>query len=153
MIRSLPALRAIAAAALLVVAFVPGAIAGTVKLESAHSVARTLDRLVAAARAEGCTVISRVNLSKVMQDRGYVIPDEEVVIFTAPVFGEQAERDAIGALGLELSAKAFVLRDQVWLTYESIDTVARSKSLDPADPTLVRMEEVVSRIMEKATAP
>ena len=153
MIRSLPALRAIAAAALLLVALVPGAIAGTVKLESAHSVARTLDRLVAAARAEGCTVISRINLSKVMQDRGYVIPDEESIIFSAPVFGDEAERDAIGKLGLELGAKAFVLRDQVWLTYEDVATIARSKSLDPNDPTIVRMDEVVTRIMEKATAP
>jgi uncharacterized protein (DUF302 family) len=94
---------------------------GLVTVESAFSVAATIDRLVGAAGAAGLLVFARIDHGQGATDIGEVLRPTQLLIFGHPRGGTPLMQERQTA-GIDLPIKALAWEDEngrVWLTYNS----------------------------------
>ena len=92
---------------------------GIVKLESAHDVSVTADRLVAALEDKRMKIFARINHGKGAAGVGVEIPPTELVIFGNPKIGAPLQQCA-RSVAIDLPQKALIWQDAsgtTWLGY------------------------------------
>lgn len=92
-----------------------------VRVQAAHDVPTTMDRLEAAVTAAGAAVVARVDHASAAQSADMVLAPTQVLIFGNPKLGTPAMQDDPLA-GLYLPLKVLVYEDadgQTWLAYET----------------------------------
>jgi len=107
---------------------------GLITVRSAHSVAETIERLVAAVTVRGLTVFARIDHAAGAARAGLDLRPTLLVIFGNPTGGTPLMEDRQTA-GVDLPVKALAWEDAdgaVWLTYNDPDWLARRHDLGPA---------------------
>lgn len=104
---------------------------GLITVSSSHSVAETIDRLVAAAATAGMGVFARIDHAAAAAEVGMQLRPTELVIVGNPRGGTPLMQDRQAA-GIDLPLKALAWEDEdghVWLTTNDIGWLARRHGL------------------------
>lgn len=126
-------------AAALTILLASSAEAELLRKESPYPVQETVDRLEAAIKNRGLTVIARVDHSAAAKKAGLELRPTELIIFGSAAVGTplmQAEQ----TMGLSLPMKALAWQDktgQVWLGYDEPASMAAERGL-PGDHAVIR---------------
>src|SRR5689334_20212039 len=100
--------------------------AGLLTVRSAHSVAVTIDRLVAAVAEAGLTVFARIDHAQGAAEAGLELRPTELLLFGHARGGTPLMRDRQTA-GIDLPLKALAWEDAegaVWVTYNDASWLA-----------------------------
>lgn len=150
---SLPSLarRLATGAALAILASAPALAADLVRVPSAHPVAETADRLVAAVEAAGAKVFARIDHAGGAKSVGVDIPANQVVIFGNPALGTGVIKDAPGA-GLDLPLRVQVLDEggATVLIYHDPAQLAADHGLPADHPVIAKMAGALAGLTGKA---
>ena len=143
--------------ALLVLMLMPGiALAdGLISKRSPHSVAVTLDRLVAALESRGITIVTRWSHDAGAARVGLELRPTELLIFGNPALGTRFFTSAQTA-GIDLPMKALAWEDgegRVWLTYNDPGYIARRHGIDDRDEIVDKMRNALDALTDQAVAP
>jgi len=143
--------------ALLVLMLMPGiALAdGLISKRSPHSVAVTLDRLVAALESRGITIVTRWSHDAGAARVGLELRPTELLIFGNPALGTHFFTSAQTA-GIDLPMKALAWEDgegRVWLTYNDPGYIARRHGIDDRDEIVDKMRNALDALTDQAVAP
>lgn len=143
-------MRALLAAAAVLVAATT-ARAETIRVESAHSVEVTMDRLAAAVEGAGAKVFARVDHHKGAASVDVEIPPSTVMFFGSPKIGAPIMKDGI-TIGLDLPLRALAYQDgdKVWLIYHDPADVAALHGLPADHPVIGKMQGALKKLTGKA---
>lgn len=100
---------------------------GLLVVKSAHGVKETIDRLEAALKEKGVTVVARVDHADAAAKNGLTLRPTAVLIFGNPKAGTPMMQCA-QTMGIDLPQKALVWQDEkgdVWLAYNEQLYLAR----------------------------
>jgi uncharacterized protein (DUF302 family) len=155
MIRSVFAAPALAAA--LALSPVPAAAGedaeGLVRMQSAHSVETTLDRLAQLLKDKGLTVFTRVDHAANASGAGLEMRDAQVLIFGNPKLGTPLMK-AAPSTAIDLPQKALAYEDdagRVWLAYTDPAYLAARHGITGRDAVLDRIAKALDTFATKAT--
>lgn len=112
---------------------------GLISLAAHHSVAATLDRLVAAIEAKGMTVFCRIDHAGNAREAGLELRATELLIF-GNAKGGTPLMQASQPIGIDLPLKALAWEDadgRVWLSYNDPAWLAARHGLDVQAGTVV----------------
>ena len=142
-------MRALLAAAIIIAAST--AQAEMIRVQSAHSVAATLDRLAAAVEGAGAKVFARIPHSKGAASVGMELPPAATLIFGNPKLGTPAMQAAI-SMGLDLPLRVLAYQDgdKVWLIYHDPADVAALHGLPVDHPVIAKMQAALKKLTGKA---
>ena len=132
-----------------------GATAEPVIATSPHSVAVTIDRLEADAKARGLIVVARVDHAANATSAGLQLPPMQLLIFGNPAAGTKLiEAAPLMGLSLPLKMLAWQMADGTTrLAYDSPGAMAASRGV-PADfPILPRVAQTLQAMSKAATQP
>jgi uncharacterized protein (DUF302 family) len=104
---------------------------GLITVSSAHPVAETVERLVAAATSAGMRVFARIDHAAAAAEVGMELRPTELVIIGSPRGGTPLMQDRQAA-GIDLPLKALAWEDEdgrVWLTTNDVGWLARRHGL------------------------
>ncbi len=127
---------------------------GTIKMESAHDAATTLDRLEAIFKAKGITVFARVDHAAGAKKIGEEMAPTQLLLFGNPKLGTplmKVNREA----GFDLPMKALAWTDDAGKTWLAVTDPAALKArygLDDAAPVIEKMTGAVTAMGKKATS-
>jgi len=127
---------------------------GTIKMESAHDTATTLDRLEAIFKAKGITVFARVDHAAGAKKIGEDMAPTQLLLFGNPKLGTplmKVNREA----GFDLPMKALAWTDDAGKTWLAVTDPASLKArydLDAASPVIEKMTGAVTAMGKKATS-
>lgn len=127
---------------------------GTIKMESAHDAATTLDRLEAIFKAKGITVFARVDHAAGAKKIGEDMAPTQLLLFGNPKLGTplmKVNREA----GFDLPMKALAWTDDAGKTWLAVTDPASLKArydLDAASPVIEKMTGAVTAMGKKATS-
>ncbi|MEM8823991.1 MAG: DUF302 domain-containing protein [Pseudomonadota bacterium] len=130
------------------------ALAETVTKPSAHSVADTADRLVAAIEGVGARVMARVPHSEGAASVGLELPDAELVIFGNPAVGTLIMQQDLRA-GLILPLRVLVHADGqggAAVTYQTAETMFAALDVDVSSEAAQRVNGALGNLTDAATA-
>lgn len=146
-------MKSVFTAVLAVVASAGIASADMIRVESAHSVSATIDRLAAAVEGAGATVFARVDHQAGAKSIGTDMPAATVLFFGNPKLGTPIMLDGI-SIGLDLPLRALAYEDggKVWLTYHDPADVAALHGISADHPVVGKMTGALGKLTGKATA-
>lgn len=127
---------------------------GTIKMESAHDAATTLDRLAAIFKAKGITVFARVDHAAGAKKIGEDMAPTQLLLFGNPKLGTplmKVNREA----GFDLPMKALAWTDDAGKTWLAVTDPAALKArygLEAAAPVIEKMTGAVTAMGKKATS-
>jgi len=129
---------------------------GLTTIESAHSVAETLDRLVAAITPLGMNVFARIDHAEGAAKVGMLLRPTQLLLFGNPKGGTPLMQDRQTA-GIDLPLKALAWEDsggRVWLSYNEASWIAARHGLGAASTAAVTamaagLEKVTKAAAEK----
>jgi len=127
---------------------------GTIKMESAHDAATTLDRLEAIFKAKGITVFARVDHAAGAKKIGEDMAPTQLLLFGNPKLGTpliKINREA----GFDLPMKALAWTDdagKTWLAVTDPVSLKARYGLDAASPVIEKMTGAVTAMGKKATS-
>ena len=127
---------------------------GTIKMESAHDAATTLDRLEAIFKAKGITVFARVDHAAGAKKVGEDMAPTQLLLFGNPKLGTplmKINREA----GFDLPMKALAWTDDAGKTWLAVTDPAVLKSrygLEAAAPVIKKMTGAVTAMGKKAAS-
>lgn len=125
--------------------------ADLVRIESAHDVPTTIDRLAAAVEKAGATVFARIDHAKGAAGVDMPIPDNQVLIFGNPALGTPAIRDAATAgLDLPLRVQAFDEGGRTVLVYHPPASLAAAHGLAADHPSIAKMAGALGKLTAAA---
>jgi uncharacterized protein (DUF302 family) len=129
---------------------------GLVSIASSHTLATTIDRLIAALDAKGITLFARIDHASGATSVGMALRPTTVVIFGNPAAGTLLmQRDQ--RVGLDLPLKALVWEDasgKTWLTYSNPAWLAERYGLgDESKPVEARLAAALAELSAAATNP
>jgi len=135
----------------------PGALAdsGLISKKSHHSVSATLDRLEAALKAKGVTIVTRWSHDAGAAKVGMSLRPTELLIFGNPKLGTHFFTSQQTA-GIDLPMKALAWEDdkgQVWLTYNDPQYIAHRHGIQDREETVKNMQGALNNFTNMATAP
>ena len=144
-------MRTVIAAALGVLASAGVAAADMIKVESAHDVSTTIDRLAAAVEGAGAKVFARVDHQAGAKSIGTGMPAATVLFFGNPKLGTPIMLDGI-TIGLDLPLRALAYEDggKVWLTYHDPADVAALHGIAADHPVVGKMRGALGKLTGKA---
>jgi len=144
-------LTAIVGAALLAAS---AASAAMVEKSSPHSVAETIDRLVAAVENAGASVVARVNHSGAAEKAGLEMRPAELLIFGNPKVGTPLmQADMSMTVVVPLRVAAYEDSDgQVIVVYENIADVAEAYGVDPQSEAVTTIAGALDKLTGAAVA-
>lgn len=125
---------------------------GMVRVESAYSVSKTSERLVAALERAGMTVMAQVDHADNAQSVGKSLRPTQLVIFGNPRVGTPLMRCSQTA-AIDLPQKALIWEDaesDVWLGYNSPDYLQARHAITGCDDTLARIEQALAKFARAA---
>ncbi|PKF49325.1 DUF302 domain-containing protein [Enterovibrio nigricans] len=128
---------------------------GMVQVQSQYSVPITADRLIAAAKARGLTVIARVNHGEGAKKAGLSLRPTELVIFGNPKVGTPM-MVCNQTAGIDLPQKALIWEDNdgiVWLGYNNPEYVVERHHLEACGLTVNKVEKALVSLAKLATQP
>jgi uncharacterized protein (DUF302 family) len=129
---------------------------GLVRVESAHSVAATADRLEAALQKKGMTVFIRINHTQGAHEVGLSIPPTEVVIFGNPRVGAPLMQCA-PSVAIDLPQKMLIWQDaatgKTWLAYNDPAYLAKRHNISGCDEPLQKVANALANFAKAAAAP
>jgi uncharacterized protein (DUF302 family) len=122
---------------------------------SPHSVARTMDRLEAALREKGITLVARVDHAAGAKKADMALKPAQLLIFGNPKLGTPLMQSN-PQIGLDLPLKVLAWEDaagKVWLGYTApADLAARYRIGDRAE-VVQKMTGVLDQLTTQATQP
>jgi uncharacterized protein (DUF302 family) len=128
---------------------------GLVNIQSAHSVARTADRMETMLKEKGLRIFIRINHAAGAQNAGIKLRPTELIVFGNPKVGAplMARQQSIG---IDLPQKLLIWEDadgKVWLTYNRPEYLAARHGL-PADlAPFKKVGSVLKALTAAAAAP
>ena len=127
------------------------ALADLIKVESAHDVGTTLDRLSAAVEGAGAKVFARIEHAKGAQSVGMDLAPSATLIFGNPKLGTPAMQAGI-TMGLDLPLRvlAYEADGKTWLVYHDPADVAALHGLPADHPTVAKMQGALGKLTGKA---
>lgn len=128
---------------------------GMVQVQSHYDVPTTTDRLLAAIRARGLTVISRINHAKAAEDAGLKLLPTELVIFGNPKVGTPFMACSRTA-GIDLPQKALIWEDEegkVWLGYNKPAYILERHQMDACGLSVEKVNHALVSLAKLATQP
>jgi len=129
------------------------AAAELVRKESSHSVKETIDRLEAAVKERGLSVVVRVDHAAAAKKANLELRPTELIIFGSAAVGTpliQAEQ----TMGLSLPIKALAWQDpqgKVWLGYDTPASVAADRGVPRDHSVIGKMDATLKTLAEAAT--
>lgn len=150
----------IAAAALAVVLATPAQAdnhamkTGTIKMESAHDAATTLDRLEKIFASKGITVFTRVDHAAGAQKAGMELPPTQLLLFGNLKLGTPLMK-ANREVGIALPMKALAWTDadgKTWLAVTDPASLKDQFGLEGVDEVVAKMTGAVTNMGKAATA-
>ncbi len=107
---------------------------GVASIQSAHSVAASIDRLDSLARSRGMTVFARIDFAADAKKAGLEMRPEQLLIFGNPKAGTPLmEASPTAALDLPLKVLAWQDREgKVWLSYTTPEYIKERHGLPGA---------------------
>jgi len=129
---------------------------GLITIASSHTLAATIDRLIAALDARGITVFARIDHAAGAASVDMALRPTTVVIFGNPAAGTPLmQHDQ--RVGLDLPLKALVWEDasgQTWLTYSDPAWLAERYGLgDESKNVEARLAATLAGFATAATSP
>jgi uncharacterized protein (DUF302 family) len=125
-----------------------------VRYQSPHSVTETIDRLEAAIKKRGLTVVVRVDHSAAAKKVGLELRPTELIVFGSAAVGSPLMQ-AQQIMGLSLPLKALAWQDssgQVWLGYDDPADLAVERGLSGDHPVLKKIADALKALTDEATA-
>ena len=127
---------------------------GIVSIKSHHSVKVTLDRLEAALKAKGITIVKRWSHDAGASKVGIALRPTELLIFGNPKLGSHMFTSNQLA-GIDLPMKALAWEDekgQVWLTYNDPQYIADRHDIKDRPEIVKKMTGALGKLTAKAAA-
>ena len=146
-------MRVLIAAALILTAATAAARADLIRVESAHSVDTTIDRLAAAVEGAGAKVFARIEHTKGAASVGMELAPATALIFGNPKLGTPAMQGAI-TIGLDLPLRvlAFEQDGKTVLVYHDPADTAAMHGLPADHPIIAKMQGALKKLTTKASA-
>jgi uncharacterized protein (DUF302 family) len=132
--------------------FTGASYADLVTRQSAHPVAETVNRLEAAVKEKGATVVARVNHAAAAQKAELNLRPTELLIFGNPKLGTPLMQSNQRA-GIDLPLKVLVWQDatgSVQIGYVSPDTVVARHGIADRAEVVKKMGAVLDRLTDAA---
>jgi uncharacterized protein (DUF302 family) len=128
---------------------------GLAVCESGYEPAETMDRLVAAAKKSGMSIVARVDHAAAAAKAGMDMRPTELLIFGNPKVGTKLMQ-AAQTMGIDLPLKALVWQDdrgKTWLAYNDPKWLAARHGVEDAalDHFLTAMISVLALVAKEAT--
>jgi uncharacterized protein (DUF302 family) len=128
---------------------------GLIKLRSAHGLADTMERVVAAASARRMVVFARVDHAAAAAGAGIALPPTVVVLIGNPRAGTPLMQE-VRTIAIDLPLKVLVWQDDggdIWLAYDEPRWLAARHGIgSDAEPLLTQMTEAMAAVAHEATA-
>ena len=146
-------MRVLIAAALILTAATTAARADLIRVESAHSVGTTIDRLAAAVEGAGAKVFARIEHTKGAASVGMELAPATALIFGNPKLGTPAMQGAI-TMGLDLPLRvlAFEQDGKTVLVYHDPADTAAMHGLPADHPIIAKMQGALKKLTAKASS-
>lgn len=126
---------------------------GVIRMESAHSVEITLDRLASMLKEKGLTVFQRVDHAANAEGAGLNMTEAQVLIFGNPKLGTPL-MTAAPTVAIDLPQKALAYEDaegRVWLAYNDPAYLAQRHGIAGRDKVLDKISNALKTFATKAT--
>lgn len=147
-------MKALLASSLSLFLFATGAFAdnGLVTVSSKYSVAETIDRLEAAAKADKFQIFARVDFQSLAATNGGNVRPSQLLIFgRGGVLPPLLPSTPLVAIDLPLKALAWEdANGKVWLTYNTGEYLKARHDITGKDDLLKRLTEVTQSLAKKA---
>ena len=126
---------------------------GLVTVSSKYSVAETIDRLEAAAKADKFQIFTRVDFQPLAAANGGSVRPNQLLIFgRGAILPPLLPSTPIVAIDLPLKALAWEdANGKVWLTYNSGEYLKERHAVSGKDDLLKRLTAVTQSLAKKAT--
>jgi uncharacterized protein (DUF302 family) len=128
---------------------------GMIRVESAHDVKTTADRLEAALNEKGMNVFGRVNHAAGAEKAGMELRPTELVIFGNPKVGTPLMQCA-HSVAIDLPQKALVWEDEegkVWLAYNDPQYLKTRHAIEGCDEVIGKVSGALGNFAKAAAAP
>jgi uncharacterized protein (DUF302 family) len=127
---------------------------GLTQVKSAHSVAETAQRLEAALKEKGLTLVARVDHTEAAKKVGMELRPTVLFIFGNPKSGTPLMQCG-QSMGIDLPLKALIWEDkegQVWFGYNDLQYLAKRHGISGCEAPLKQAEGALSALATAATA-
>lgn len=124
------------------------ALADLVRVESAHPVSVTIDRLAAVVEKAGAKVFARIDHAKGAKSVDLDLPPATALIFGNPKLGTPAMQGA-ATMGLDLPLRVLAYQDgdgDVWIAYHDPKDVAALHGLSADHPVVGKMTGALKKL-------
>lgn len=128
---------------------------GIIRLQSAHDVATTMERLEGAARDKGLTIFARINHAQNARHAGLQLRPTELLILGNPGAGTTLMQCGHG-IALDLPQKVLVLEDEngaVWLSYNDPAYLAARHTISGCREVIRKITTLLGTLATVATIP
>jgi len=130
-----------------------GKVDGIIKIQSAHSVPETINKLEAVLRKKGMTIFKRVDHAAGANKVGLKIRATELLIFGNPKVGTPLMQCSQTA-ALDLPQKALAYKDkngQVWLAYNAPAYMAKRHGIQGCEKAIQKVTNALAKFSRIAT--
>lgn len=128
---------------------------GIIVTRSAHDVNETINRLEAALRAKGITIVARIDHAANAKGVDISLRPEQLLIFGNPKLGSPLMQSN-AVVGLDLPLKALAWEDadgKVWLAYTDPQTIAERYRIEDRSALIANMTGALKNFAAAATHP
>ena len=125
---------------------------GLVKIESQHSVSKTIDRLENILKDKGFKIIARIDHGDAAANVGVELRETELIIFGNPKAGSPLMA-CQQSVAIDLPQKALAIRDEdgkVWLAYNDPAFLDHRHGLEGCDRVLAKVSSTLKNFTEAA---
>lgn len=125
---------------------------GMIMKASKYSVAETMDRFEAEAKAKGFNVVARVDHAAAAEKAGMKMPASQLLIFGNPKGGTPLML-ASPTAGIDLPLKALAYEDaegKIWLAYNAADYLKSRHAISGKDEAIGNMNKALDAMVTKA---
>ncbi len=135
--------------------FATSAMAGDdlIRVESAHDVPTSIDRLTAAVEGAGAKVFARIDHAAGAESVGQELAPSTLLIFGNPKLGTPAMQ-AAPEMGLSLPLKVLAMEQdgKTWLVYDAPSEIAEARGLAADHPVVLKMTGALGKLTAKAAS-
>jgi len=124
---------------------------GIVKVQTAQSVQRAMDRLQGLVEAQGLLVFARIDFSRDAALAGQIMRPTELLIFGSPKAGTPLMVDT-PSVALDLPLKVLVAQDETGLTWYSYNDPAYLQARHGFCETMIKNIAGIKSFVEQAAA-